>query len=290
MSPGAGRQRRLSPQMRSLLLRLSALDTDAATAVRVIDFFDALVERRASVEALVRATGGLAECACGMQLADGRQWRFAPTGEALSGDPHTMSGQVDFEVDKVAGTLWLEREGARGPMDDLVLERASLAARILLTDHRPRRVAGVVDASLMEVALSTHESLADRSRVLRQLGLIPDQPVRVAALSVSVGRDPAVEAVTLERPRTTRAIGLCCRRRRCRRGGVPTKGHMRIPCARPARCAAGPQSRTAPAQRCQHRDRRKGRRHRRSKILAAGASGVEVRTTRRHLPVGGRSR
>ncbi len=148
--------------MRSLLLRLSALDPDAATAVRVIDFFDALIEHRASAEALVRATAGLAECGCGIRLADGRQWRFAPTGEALDGDPHTTSGQVDFEVNRVAGTLWLEREGAGGPMDDLVLERASLVARILLADHRPWRVAGVVDPSLMEVALSTHESLADR--------------------------------------------------------------------------------------------------------------------------------
>ncbi len=197
MSLGAGRQGRLGPRMRSLLLRLSALDPDAATAVRVIDFFDALVEHRASAEALVRATAGLAECGCGIRLADGRQWRFAATGEALNGDPHPMSGQVDFEVNKVAGTLWLEREGIGGPMDDLVLERASLAARILLADHRPRRVTGVVDPALMEVALSTNESIADRSRALRQLGLIPDQPVRVAALSVNAGRDPAVEAVTL---------------------------------------------------------------------------------------------
>ncbi|OBH52690.1 hypothetical protein A5685_14700 [Mycobacterium colombiense] len=184
--------------MRSLLLRLSALDADAAAAVRVIDFFDALAGHRASVEAMVRATAGLAECACGMRLADGRHWRFAPTGESLAGEPHFMSSQVAFEADNVpAGNLWLEREGADGPMDDLVLERACLTARMLLTDHRPRRAAGVVDPSLMEVALSTHESLADRSRALRQLGLIPDQQVRVAALSVNTGRDPAVEAVVL---------------------------------------------------------------------------------------------
>jgi hypothetical protein len=183
--------------MRSLLLRLSALDADAATAVRVIDSFDALVAHRASAEALVRATAGLAECGVGMRLADGRQWRFSPAGDALSGTPHTVSVHADFELDQTGGTLWLERDGEAAPMDELVLERACLAARILLNGHRSRRVAGLVDPSLMEMALSSHESLPDRCRALRQLGLIPDQPVRAAAVRVSPGGDPAVEAIAL---------------------------------------------------------------------------------------------
>ena len=192
--------------MRSLLLRLSALDPDSATALRVIAFFDALLEHHASAQALVRATSGLAECGCGMQLTDGRQWRFAPNGEPLPGEPDTVSGRADFEVNDIAGTLWLERPGDAAPMDDLVLERALLAARILLADQRPRRVAGLVDPSLIEVVLSRHESLADRCRALRALGLAPDQPLRVAAVTVEAGRDPAVDAVSLiARARPTRS-------------------------------------------------------------------------------------
>ena len=183
--------------MRSLLLRLSGLDADTATALRVIAFFDALVEHHASAEALVRATSGLAECGCGMQLADGRRWRFAPTGEVLPGGADIVSGRADFEVNDIAGSLWLERPGERAPLDDLVLERALLAASILLADQRPRRIAGLVDPSLIEVVLSRRESLADRCRALRALGLVPDQPLRVAAVSVEASRDPAVDAVGL---------------------------------------------------------------------------------------------
>ena len=48
--------------MRGLLLRLSALDADAESAVRVIAYFDALVARSTDPAALVRATAALAEC------------------------------------------------------------------------------------------------------------------------------------------------------------------------------------------------------------------------------------
>ncbi|MFB9323894.1 PucR family transcriptional regulator, partial [Cryptosporangium minutisporangium] len=69
--------------MKGLLLRLSALDADAEAAVRVIAYFDALVEHRATAAALVRATAGLAECGCGIELADGTVLRFSPDGDPL---------------------------------------------------------------------------------------------------------------------------------------------------------------------------------------------------------------
>ncbi|SPM30606.1 PucR family transcriptional regulator [Mycobacterium terramassiliense] len=183
--------------MRGLLLRLSTLDADAATALKVIAFFDALVERHAGMDALVRATSGLAECGCGMRL-DGRQWRFGPTGNALTIEQEcSVSGRAEFRANETAGCLWLERPGGPAPMDDLVLERASLAARILLNNQRSRPVAGLADPALMEAVLSTHESLVDRCRALRALGLASDQPLRVAAVRVAAGRDPAVDAIAL---------------------------------------------------------------------------------------------
>jgi hypothetical protein len=45
-----------SPPMKGLLLRLATHEADAETCVRVIAYYDALVERRASPEAQVRAT------------------------------------------------------------------------------------------------------------------------------------------------------------------------------------------------------------------------------------------
>lgn len=184
--------------MRGLLLRLSALDADAATTVRVISFFDALVEGHATPEALVRATSGLAECGCGMQFGEDRPWRFAPSGAELVGGADHVSGRAEFAVENVIGSIWLERPDAVAPLDGLVLERASLAARILLSEQRQtRRVAALADPALMEVVLSRHEALADRSRALRHLGLVPEQPLRVVAARMDAACDPVVDAVAL---------------------------------------------------------------------------------------------
>ncbi|SHM22363.1 helix-turn-helix domain-containing protein [Cryptosporangium aurantiacum] len=242
--------------MKGLLLRLSALDADAEAAVRVIAYFDALVEHRATVAALVRATAGLAECACGLELPDGRVLRFDAEGERLPGstpapgaaqasdgrrapgeppapDPHpttdahpaparypatdgrpvTDGGPVtgrdvaSAEVDLGPGRLWLERPGGPAPLDELVLERASIAARILMV--RPHRAStpDLADPALVELVLSGRETAADRTRALRLLGLEPHVPVRVLAVADDRGRNPGAEAVALvARGRPVRSV------------------------------------------------------------------------------------
>ena len=57
--------------MRGLLLRLSGLDADAESAVRVIGFFDRLITERVGLDALVRSTAELAGCPVGLH-APGR--------------------------------------------------------------------------------------------------------------------------------------------------------------------------------------------------------------------------
>jgi hypothetical protein len=64
--------------MKGLLLRLSALDADAAAALRVIAHFEVLLTGRLDAESLVRSTAGLAECPAGLEL-DGRTVRFGPS-------------------------------------------------------------------------------------------------------------------------------------------------------------------------------------------------------------------
>jgi hypothetical protein len=179
--------------MEGLLLRLSELDADAEAAVRVIAYFDALVEHRASAEALVRATAGLAECACGLELAEGRTLRFNPEGKPLAGAPDNVSASVDVGP----GRLWLERTGQPAPLDELVVERATIAARILLAPARRTGAPDLADPALVELVLSGRESAADRTRALRLLGLAPDLPVRVIALAEDRGRDPGAAAVAL---------------------------------------------------------------------------------------------
>ncbi|WP_035857344.1 PucR family transcriptional regulator [Cryptosporangium arvum] len=188
--------------MKGLLLRLSALDADAEAAVRVIAYFDALVEHRATAAALVRATAGLAECPCGLERPDGPVLRYDADGE-----PAAAGGAASGAIDFGGGRLWLERPGGPAPLDELVLERASLAARVLLVASPRVGAPHLADPALVELVLSGRESAADRTRALRLLGLEPGRPVRVVAVTDDRGRDSGAEAVALvARGRPVRSV------------------------------------------------------------------------------------
>lgn len=173
--------------MKGLLLRLSALDPDAAAALRVIAHYEALLGAgRLDAESLVRSTAALAECPAGLEL-DGRTVRFGPAGTA---QPQAVAGEraggVEFAPGEEGsrGRVWLEREGDPGPFDDLVLEWMAIAAGVLAgheQDTPPQR--HVADPALVELALSEREAVEDRSRALRLLGLDPGRPLRVVAVA-----------------------------------------------------------------------------------------------------------
>ena len=59
------------------------------------------------------------------------------------------------------------------------------------------RIADASDTAAVEVVLSRREPIADRCRALRRLGLMPDAPLRVIAVSTAPGRDPAAATVAL---------------------------------------------------------------------------------------------
>ncbi|WP_406372918.1 helix-turn-helix domain-containing protein [Streptomyces sp. NBC_01550] len=180
--------------VKGLLLRLSALDADAATAVRVIAHFEALLVGGLDPASLPRSTAALAGCAAGLELPDGRAARFGSAGVALPGAPEHVSGRVDLEP---AGRVWLERPGAPGPFDELVLEWMAITARVLAGRPRQTRVPSAADPALVELVLSGREDASDRARALRLLGLDPEAPLRVAAVAGGRGADVGVEAVAL---------------------------------------------------------------------------------------------
>ena len=188
--------------MKGLLLRLSALDPDAASAVRVIAHFEALLRGGAlDPGMLARSTAGLAECPAGVELPDGRTARHGPDGAALPGAPERVSGEA---VPGGAGRVWLERPGAPGPFDDLVLEWMAIAARLLGGPPRSTEPPHVADPALVELVLSEREAVEDRARALRLLGLSPERSLRVVAVAVAPGpgggsgpADAGVEAVAL---------------------------------------------------------------------------------------------
>ncbi|WIX77649.1 hypothetical protein QRX50_40625 [Amycolatopsis carbonis] len=68
--------------MKGLLLRLSAVDSDAEAAVRVIAYFDELVAHHATIADLVRATASLANASPASNAAPNRLCACAPRAPA----------------------------------------------------------------------------------------------------------------------------------------------------------------------------------------------------------------
>lgn len=156
--------------MEGLLLRLSALDADAENAVRVIGFFDRLVAGRASVDAVVKAAAELAECRAGVFSA----------GRGLQAGGAVPASVARRELED--GTVvWLARQGRPLPLDEMVLERFSIAVAVLL-DHSSLPLPALGDPALVELALSDSAGEVERSRALHLLGLRPSTTLRVLAV------------------------------------------------------------------------------------------------------------
>lgn len=154
--------------MEDLVGRLSALDPDAGAAIKVIAYFDRLVEGRAGLEPILRGAAVLTGCAARLVDADRRvALRVDATGAVqLSEDPPDPAW---LSVPLHPGgppALWLERQGPAGPVEAMVLERALTAARGALARTRgpapADHLATLLDAAVAEPA---------RLRAARRLGI-----------------------------------------------------------------------------------------------------------------------
>ncbi|MET0136027.1 MAG: helix-turn-helix domain-containing protein [Kibdelosporangium sp.] len=158
-------------EMEGLLLRLSALDADAENAVRVIGFFDRLIARRASLDTIAANATELAECPAGVFSA--------ARGLQVGGPVPASAASRRLEDGTV---VWLARQGKSLPLDEIVLERLSIAAAVTL-DHSRLPLPSLGDPALVELALSDSAGEADRSRALHLLGLTPSTKIRVLAVN-----------------------------------------------------------------------------------------------------------
>jgi PucR C-terminal helix-turn-helix domain len=186
--PSSAKWLRTSPNRRARLARMRALvryvsnvDSHTENALKVIDYFDALVEHRATLEACVRAAAGLSQCVAGLR-DDASSWsyRFNQRGIAIDGAPSPTISHVVRVAERNVGEVWLERSDDASPLDELVVERMALAAGILWrASTRPRRST----ASLMELVLTASASDEERSQGLRLLGFAPERPLDLAAVA-----------------------------------------------------------------------------------------------------------
>jgi hypothetical protein len=167
--------------MQGLLLRLSGLDADAENAVRVIGFFDRLMTGRADLDGVVRSTAQLAECPVGVSAPGrGLSLRADPDADTVASDL-VPAGAARRELEGGV-VVWIAREGARPPLDEMLLERFAIAVAVLL-GHTRVPVPELGDPALVELVLSGGTGTAERSRALHLLGLDPMARVRVLAAS-----------------------------------------------------------------------------------------------------------
>jgi hypothetical protein len=177
--------------MKGLLLRLSGLDADAENAVRVIGFFDRLITDRASLDVLVRSTARLAGCPAGVHApAQGLALRAEPDADVAASDRVPAGAAVRPLEGGVV--VWVAREGAPTPLDDILLERFAIATAILL-EHTSVPLPALGDPALVELVLSEGIGTAERSRALHLLGLDTTARLRVLA---ATGADLAGRTAT----------------------------------------------------------------------------------------------
>ncbi|NKE61087.1 PucR family transcriptional regulator [Lentzea sp. PSKA42] len=164
--------------MKGLLLRLSGLDADAESAVRVIGFFDRLITERAGLDALVRSTAELAGCQVGLHAPGQGLSLRADAGGGVTAGPRPARAAVRSLEGGVE--VWVAREGAPAPLDDMLLERFAIAAAVLL-EHSSVPLPELGDPALVELVLSEAVGTAERSRALHLLGIGTTTPLRVLA-------------------------------------------------------------------------------------------------------------
>ncbi|MGR6922928.1 helix-turn-helix domain-containing protein [[Actinomadura] parvosata] len=190
--------------MQGLLLRLSTLDTDAESAVRVIAYFDSLVRDHASVPALLKATARLTQCPVGLlDAATGRRTRVhadgtietqpAPAGRTAdtppgragrtAGTPPIPLPASARELSSGLGAVWMERDGPAHGLDEIVLERYAAAAEVTL-ERAAALTHAARDPALVELVLSAETGDTARARALRLLGFDPATPLQALAIAL----------------------------------------------------------------------------------------------------------
>jgi hypothetical protein len=197
--------------MQELVGRLARVDPDAGAAVKVIAYFDRLVEGRAGLEPIVRGAAVLAGCAARLVDEQRRvQVRIDVHGRVRGDiglpDPDWPSAPL---VQDGPPVLWLERGGPAGPVDAMVLERAAAAARAVLERTRGRSKA-LEDPASVEVLFDAAVAAQTRLAIAHRLGIAENVQVRAVALINEVGRVESADGASWpgKRRSTDRRAGI----------------------------------------------------------------------------------
>ncbi len=166
--------------MRTFLLHLSNSDELAESGLKVIAYFDALVEHRATLEACVRAAAALSQCVAGLRdNYSAVSVRFNRRGVTSEGPLAPTTSRTVRIGERDVGEVWLERDEGPELLDELIVERLALAAGVLWrASPRPGRST----AGLIELLVSTGAEPEERIDAMGLLGISREQPLEIAAV------------------------------------------------------------------------------------------------------------
>ncbi|WP_440710943.1 helix-turn-helix domain-containing protein [Herbiconiux sp. YIM B11900] len=173
--------------------RLTALDATATESLKVIAYFDALVDGHANVDVLLRGAAILSGCAAGFR-ADGRTVRVDASGARRPGSADAEWPSHSFGD---GGHAWIEREGAAHTNDAMILERLALALDIALERTSP----SAASRRALEVVLDADSPAEARSAALARLRLDGGSSYRAVAVpAATVWTSAAEPSVVLRTP------------------------------------------------------------------------------------------
>lgn len=181
--------------MQELVGRLTSLDPEASETLKVITYFDHLVEGRVGVETMVRGAALLSGTVAGLRRG-GVTIRIGPTGARLgAGDSPDRAEDSSEPVGSTdsppwphrdcgdGAVVWLERTGPAHANDAMVLER--LAHSVTVSRATPS--GDGVARQALEVLLDPTSPPAERERATARLGLDPRTLLTVVATSGVTG-------------------------------------------------------------------------------------------------------
>ena len=190
--------------------KLAGMDSGIERALRVVEFYDQLVLHHADLEAIVRASAILAECAAGASFeASGEICVVNADGILLPPQQEADSLVVPIVVEgTTVGHSWISRRGAAAQeWDELVVVRMSVAlASLFERETDVLKGIGLADPAIAHVLLRETASETDASRAARLLGFPIGQRIQLVALNTGDANEVAACRVEIERRVGARAV------------------------------------------------------------------------------------
>ncbi len=185
--------------MQELVGKLDVLDPGASHSLKVIAYFDALVEGHASAEMLVRGAAFLSGVTAGLSS---ERAHVAVGAGGLRLDPRSREAAWPTHSLPGGGEVWIERSGAKHANDDMILERLAIGIGITLERSAPHAATRATIETLIDPA----ESVEARQRAAVRLALDPLGRYVVVAVPASEPHAAGHHAIVVTPVGTVRAL------------------------------------------------------------------------------------